>query len=125
MMENLTPLAHNSLKDINAIEKLNESDNSCILELKKVLKKYKKEDKFGLLLLHKHFDIEEDEIMLESIDIENRILTTKPCKIHNLNEKSYTQTVWSFSNQPVLNKSCESFCPTDAKGNHDGYRDHY
>lgn len=27
MIENLTPLAHNSLKDINAIEKLNETDN--------------------------------------------------------------------------------------------------
>lgn len=124
MTESLTPLAHNYLKDINSIEKLNLTDLNCINEVKDVLKKHDKEDKFGVLLLHKHFDLEEDEIMLESIDTENRILTTQPKKINELSESSFIQTVWSFSKDPSLNKSCESCCPFDKSGRHVGYRDH-
>jgi len=124
MTETLTPLMHNNLKDIDAIEKLNETDLKCINDIKNILKRHNKEDKFGVLLLHKHFDISEDEIMLESIDVKNRILITKPQKISTLKQNSFIQTVWSFSNNPSLNKNCESCCPRDTSGKHHGYRDH-
>lgn len=124
MTNTLTALAHNKLKDIDAIEKLNATDQQCIEELKNVLQKHNKEDKFGIQLLHKHFDLAHDEIMLESIDVENRTLTTKPKKISELKEGSFIQTVWSISNDPAINRSCQSCCPYDAAGNHHGYRDH-
>lgn len=124
MTEILTPLVHNNLKDIDEVEKLNDSDLKCINQVREILKQHQKEDKFGVLLLHKHFDIDEDEIMLESIDLKTRTLTTKPVKTSTLKNSSFIQTVWAFSNEPSLNRSCQSCCPYDKSGKHYGYRDH-
>tara|TARA_R110000850_G_scaffold277120_1_gene423041 strand:- start:20442 stop:20819 length:378 start_codon:yes stop_codon:yes gene_type:complete len=124
MKTTLTPLVHNRLKDINAVQRLSSNDTACISEIKSVLKKYQNQNKFGITLLHKHFDISEDEIMVESIDVENRVLTTRPVKLKEAQKTSLVQTVWCFSNDPILNKNCESVCPTDKNGNHLGYRDH-
>ena len=40
MKTTLTPLVHNRLKDINAVQRLSSNDTACISEIKSVLKKY-------------------------------------------------------------------------------------
>lgn len=62
------------LPDIDAIEPLNEKDLPCIQEIQQVLEKYGSRGRFGLHLLHEHFDVAPDEAMVETVDYENRIL---------------------------------------------------
>jgi hypothetical protein len=68
------------LKDINDIEPLNDSDKACLAEVRDVLKRHSKMARFGVNLLHKHFDLAEDEILVEFIDSETRTLVIKPVK---------------------------------------------
>lgn len=121
----LNPLVHNALHDIGEIQILDSSDDSCLEELKLVLEKHSKIDKFGIALLHKHFNLAQDETLVETIDTENRVLTSRPEKISALQKQNYVQTLWCFSYNINLKKDCESFCPTDKNGNHHGYNDHY
>lgn len=121
---NLLPIVHNNLLDIDDIESVNASDLDCLNEISCILKKYNKQSKFGLALLHKHFDLESDEILIESTDIKNRTLTTKPVKLENLLEGSYMETIWSFSENMELNQACKKYCPTDSNGKHFGYKEH-
>ena len=60
------------LRDITEVIPLSEKDDELIQELVAVLRKHNALDRFGLTLLHQHFDIGDDEVMVESTDIEAR-----------------------------------------------------
>src|SRR3990172_9207208 len=56
-------------------------------ELRDVLKKHNALNRFGITLLHKHFDVADDEIMLETTDVENKTLHMRPVKTKDYIEK--------------------------------------
>jgi hypothetical protein len=87
-------------------------DSSLFLELREVLIRHGAIDRFGITLLHKHFEIREDETLVESVDAEGRTLTIHPEPI-NENEKDEGQggvaTSWRFtanSNEPLERLVC-------------------
>ena len=51
---------------------LTEKDKVLFANLLAVLKEHGAERKFGVCLLHRHFDIEDDEVMTEFIDLDNK-----------------------------------------------------
>lgn len=100
-------------------------DDPCLNEIREVLDRHNALQRFGVTLLHEHFDVGEDEVLVESIDVGNRTLTLRPMKIDAPNLG--LETSWRLDD-PVAQRRCEVMCIpiTDNKGNviaHD--RNHY
>ena len=111
------PLAFavNRQPDIHETDARTESEAAVFLEIKGVLKKYGLETKYGLTLLHKHFDLAEDEILIEYTDVENRTLTSKPTKIGTVSSNSLIETTWALD-QDVVMGHCVNVCYTGSNG---------
>ncbi len=77
----VAPVQWSSLKDIDDVEPVGVGDTICMSEVRDVLKKHGMLQRFGLALLHSHFPVSEDEIMLETNDDETRTSTTKPVRL--------------------------------------------
>jgi hypothetical protein len=57
---------------------LGDDDRELVAELRAVLDRYGALDRFGITLLHSHFDLEDNEILVETVDPESRVLTIQP-----------------------------------------------
>jgi hypothetical protein len=114
------------LKHIDEILPLNDNDNACMEELKSVLNKYKALDRFGITLLHKHFEMEEDEVLLEECDEENRTLLLKPVKQSSIKSAKSIETNWRLDTLTSMAR-CISLCQYDSTtpSRHNGIKKHY
>ena len=114
------PTNWNDLPHINETAVLSESDEACLGELKEVLLKHEKAARFGVALLHKHFQLTDGEVLLEHCDEKARSLLTTPVRFEEIKEKAYRPTVWRFDG--ANNHGC-SYCPTGKDGDHYGYKE--
>lgn len=96
--------------DIDEVAPFSESDQACFDEIRSVLEKHGALQRFGLTLLHDHFDIAEDEVLVEDIDAENRILTSRPQKITGTVDA--IETSWRLDD-PQGRSRCRSVCVND------------
>lgn len=85
------PMQWAGVPDIAEVGKLNDADRACFRELRDVLAKYNALERFGINLIHKHFDIAEDECLVETIDHEQRTLIVRPVKKHEIGNAVETQ----------------------------------
>ncbi len=114
----VAPIQWSDLKDIDDIEPINDGDTDCLVEIRDVLKKYGKLERFGVALLHSHFDLATDEIMLESIDEGNRTLIIQPIKQSEAGTKNIG-TVWMLREGDVATMSwCRQYCKWHTWGGH-------
>jgi hypothetical protein len=90
----MSPMQWANLEDIDEVERLNPGDYECLAEVREVLKKHGKRDKFGVALLHKHFDLAEGEVLMEKADPKERVLTIKPVKQKKAG--TTTETIWKL-----------------------------
>lgn len=88
----------NDLPNFMETHELTDHDEKCLEELQSVIEKYNLTGKFGVSLLHKHFEIEKDEVLLEKNDPVTRELTSRPIKVASNMEESYAVTQWRFDN---------------------------
>lgn len=113
------PVQWTSFKDIDDIEPVNEGDHACLLELREVLRKYGQQDRFGVALLHSHFDLEEDEVMLETSDHSNRSLHLNAVR-QSETGKHDVGTIWKLADGDLDVASwCRSYCKRDFLGHWD------
>lgn len=89
------PMQWASAPDIGDVPPLSAQDRECLREVRDVLSRYGNLDRFGLNLIHKHFDISEDECLVETIDVESRTLTVRPMKMGSVGHAIETQ--WRLS----------------------------
>lgn len=78
-------------KHIADVEARSQKDDALFAELADVLKNHKAIDRFGVCLLHRHFDIAPGEVLLEETDVHTRIQTIKP--VFSV-PKHHTETAW-------------------------------
>lgn len=95
------------LPDIDDVEPYGPSDDACFEELRAVLERYGALNRFGITLLHQHFDIADDEVLVETTDKAGRILTTSPA--HAENAGSAVETSWRLGEKKTQ-KKCETLC---------------
>lgn len=109
------------LPDIDEVEPLSEKDLACIAAVRKVLEEYGALSRFGMTLLHEHFTIADDEIMMESVDKANRVLTTRPVKAAEHPIENSIETSWRLDSSTGLQR-CERYCqkPYGPNGPHMG-----
>ena len=82
------------------------TDTTLFNELFGVLQKHGAVDRFGICLLHNHFEIKPDEMVVERTDSNNRI---QQCTVEPKDdEREYIQTQWTFEDGGIM--SCDSHC---------------
>jgi len=88
----------NHLADIHDVKPLDERDNACLDAIREVLERFGCLDRFGVNLLHKHFEMADDEVLVEEVDGASRKLVTQPVKISLLQSEmaSAYQTQWHW-----------------------------
>lgn len=79
---------------ISEVEPRSEKDDALFEELATVLKKHHALDRFGVTLLHRHFEIKPGEVLLETTDIPRRIQTVCPVKNDEMSTDPYIETSW-------------------------------
>lgn len=80
------------LPDAQDVQAFSEDDQDLFDELYKVLARHGALRRFGITLLHQHFEIADDEVLLERTDRDNRRQLIEPVKISSLEGKNPIQT---------------------------------
>ncbi len=76
----LQPLQWSTLNHIADVKPIGDWDAACLEEIRTVLQKHNCLDRFGVALLHSHFNLAADEIMLETTDLDKREHWVRPVK---------------------------------------------
>lgn len=76
----LNALQWSSLEHIDNVRPIDDSDAACLEEIRLVLAKYGNLGRLGVALLHSHFELADDEMMLETTDVEQREHWVRPVK---------------------------------------------
>ncbi len=71
-----------------------DGDDPLFTELAAVLKKHNALERFGVTLLHRHFDMRPGEVLLETTDIPSRVQTIEPVPEEELAGVPYVETSW-------------------------------
>ncbi|MCE6978588.1 hypothetical protein EI534_14600 [Pseudomonas frederiksbergensis] len=97
------------LLDIDDIQPLEDADYAALKEIGDVLRLHKFTDRFGVCLLHKHFDLNEGEELIEETDIAKRVSITRAQKISVLDERTI-ETMWRFPESMQAGTKCVQTC---------------
>ncbi len=100
-MNSNASIVHN-LPSIENTGPVSESDRSCMQDIEAVLKKHDKLERFGVTLLHKHFTLQPDEILVEACDSESRTLTITPLSAKGINPVHFIETSWRLDTGEAL-----------------------
>lgn len=80
------PLQWSKLENIDDVPPIGENDAECLEEIRRVLEKHGSLKRFGIALLHSHFELADDEMLLETTDAEMREHWVRPVKKSFLEE---------------------------------------
>ena len=101
-------LEYSELSTLDETEPLCGADEACLDEIREVLARHGRLNRFGVTLLHKHFDLAEDEILVEECDEQQRTLTTSPRKASAFPLDRRIETVWRFDG--LKGRTCVRNC---------------
>ena len=104
---------------IDDVKPLSPEDEACMAEIKDVLMKHHRLQRFGLCLMHEHFQVAEDEILLETCNLEKRTLMIRPAKRAALQNVKRIATNWRLDS-PVAMAECIQCCTYDDDNKHIG-----
>jgi len=118
----LAPMQWSKLDDIDDVEPVGENDTDCLSEIRDVLRKYGMMKRFGVALLHSHFDVANDEIMLETNDPESRTLLTRPVKMDGQSAENIGTVFMLREGDVITTAWCKSYCKRQFFGHGSGHR---
>ncbi|MEJ0003798.1 MAG: hypothetical protein WDN30_09855 [Pararobbsia sp.] len=97
-----------TLKHIDEVAPLADADFAVLAEIGDVLRKHGSNERFGICLLHKHFDLAENEELIEETDETERVsrLSVRPRGTGS----SAIETMWRFSTDSSAITKCEQKC---------------
>lgn len=79
-----------ALTHIADVRPIGDDDAACLEDIRKALQKHGALQRFGLTLLHSHFDLADDETLLETTDLDRREQWVRPVKASFLEENGIT-----------------------------------
>jgi hypothetical protein len=105
------------LDHIADVRPIDDTDFECLEEVRQVLMKHDALSRFGVALLHNHFAIGEDEMMLETTDVERREHLVRPVSRTYPEDNGFTAqtTIVSFD-ENGLSQNCG--CDPRTSGHH-------
>jgi hypothetical protein len=106
------------LPQIDEVKPWSRADQDLFDELASVLRKHGASSRFGITLLHKHFQLADGEILVEVCDADARTLTTRPQPRTDLGTTNVIETNWRFDLPNIVSQTCWSVCEDDGVGGH-------
>jgi len=79
------------------LETFSNKDAACFKDIRDVLVKHGALKRFGMFLIHKHFDMAADEELMETTDDTGRELTIAPVKASAIDPENSIVTNWIFT----------------------------
>jgi hypothetical protein len=110
----------NEFGHIDEIPAETPADQACLEQIQAILERHGMTERFGVHLLHKHFDLAEDEVLLETQDPTSGTLTSRKVKRTELNGVDHKITAWSFRGRKIVKIGA---CAGGEYGSHYGYKD--
>ena len=109
-----------SLEDVDDVKPVDDQDYVVLEEIRQVLAKHGSTERFGICLLHRHFDVAPGEVAVEYTDTAKRISTVRVEPQGP--EGDYLQTMWRFGSDPegVTVRVCVRRC-----NNVDGHKNEH
>lgn len=101
------PMQWAAIPDFSETKPLSQREKDCLRAVRDALSAYGCLDTFGVSLIHKHFDIADDEILLETIDVEARTLSVRPVK--KADQPQAIETQWLLSEGDAV-MVCHGYC---------------
>jgi hypothetical protein len=86
-----------TLPHISQTKPLDATDLDCLAEVKAVLARYGKLEKFGVSLLHQHFNVGPDETLIEESDPVARTLMHRVVPTESLGDATVRDTQWHLA----------------------------
>lgn len=116
------PIQWRSLSDIDAVRPIDDSDAPVFDDIRAVLEKHGCLDRFGVALLHRHFDVGDDELMLETTNVSEREHWVRPVRRAELAAKGFDvqSTIVRFDETGAV-QYCT--CARDKDGHTGGHTD--
>ena len=68
----LTPVAWSEMPHVDDVRPLGDADHVVLEEIRQVLIKHNATNRFGVTLIHRHFDLQADEVLFETTDEQAR-----------------------------------------------------
>ncbi len=87
-------VAYVPLPELNDVGAFDASDEACLKDVAETLRRHGKLTRFGVTLLHRHFEIGTDEVLLETNDDSDRSLWMRPVSKASLGKLDATPTSW-------------------------------
>ena len=110
LRELLQPTQFAHMKHVTEVEPVTEKDRSILEAIKAVLLEHDAVERFGVHLVHKHFDLTEDEIIMEYTDEDARTQFTQVEKYEEAFANGLPlETQWRF-NRETASMGCVGFC---------------
>jgi hypothetical protein len=107
--------------DISEVKPLGPEDEELVADLHAVLKKHDALSRFGITLLHTHFPIASDEVILEETDVAARRQQMRPVQIGQIEGTRLTDTSWSLeTGHPVMRCTCQ-----ESQGRHNHFESNF
>lgn len=114
------PYAVNDSTLIDHVPELGSGDFECLAEIASVLDRHGKLERFDIALRHRHFDLDESEMMIETCDVAGRTLSIQPFAVDDIPDgATVRETTWSLAlDGPKASQRCRQGCFVDLKDNH-------
>ena len=97
------------LDNIDDVDPLGDDDRRVMDEVKAILEKHGALERFGLTLLHSHFDLAPDEILVETVDVSKRTLKVQPVPAGEVRPSDLVATSWRLDG-PGYQPLCGTYC---------------
>src|SRR5689334_16185523 len=110
----MEPVQWASLPDIDEVPPISDEDGDVLAELRAVLERHNATERFGVCLLHRHFELADDECLMETTDVAARTSTLNVEK--RVDSPTRIPTMWRFGLDIKADTVCRMFC--DYAGGH-------
>ncbi|HCL4135296.1 TPA: hypothetical protein N2C61_006461 [Pseudomonas aeruginosa] len=109
VQENTVATAWATLPDVEDVVPRSAADEVIFQEIRAVLERHGALDRFGLMLNHRHFDLQPGEVIFETTDVESRRQIIEPRAAQDvLGSGRVLETQWMFGRGDTL--FCVGFC---------------
>ena len=84
MTVSVSAMQWGDLNHIQNVEPIGDQDAAVLSEVREVLERHGCLERFGMTLLHNHFDVADDEVMMETTNLDQREHVVRPMKLAEL-----------------------------------------
>jgi len=98
----IRPLQWKRIRDLRDVAPLDARDLACMAELREVLARHGRLERFAVQLIHKHFELAEDEVLIEYSDAARREHRLRVERRDGANARHAVPTSWMLDRERPL-----------------------